>query len=128
MDNDLIKQQIESAKKAYISGMAKQHSDTFSEQNATGPTTVTNLSQFEQQSAIMARLKSLMDEAAQTPRLTKRQEGISRCPIQLLKLTMQSKIKALLGPTANRYPAIRTICCAYPPTGGFHAATAIRRG
>ena len=75
MDNDLIKQQIESAKKAYISGMAKQHSEAFSEQNATGPTTVTNLSQFEQQSAIMARLKSLMDEAAQTPRLDKTTGG-----------------------------------------------------
>ena len=68
MDNDLIKQQIESAKKAYISGVTKQQDEEFKAAPPSSAGVVTSLSRLEQQTAIMGRLKSLMEEAAQTPR------------------------------------------------------------
>ena len=72
MDNDLIRQQIESAKKSFVSTKTKQneqqHDAQMSMANAKQSGTVTNLSRIEQQAQIMTRLKSLMDEAAKTPR------------------------------------------------------------
>lgn len=68
MDNDLIKQQIESAKKAYVSGVSKQQTEEEEAQNLSSGGVVTSLSRLEEQKAIMGRLKSLMDEASQTPR------------------------------------------------------------
>ncbi len=72
MDNDLIRQQIESAKKSFVSTKTKQneqqHDAQMSMANAKQSGTVTNLSRIEQQAHIMGRLKSLMDEAATTPR------------------------------------------------------------
>jgi len=68
MDNDLIRQQIESAKKSFVSTKTKQNDRQFSMANVKHAGTVTDLSRIEQQAQIMTRLKSLMDEAAKTPR------------------------------------------------------------
>ncbi len=68
MDNDLIRQQIESAKKSFVSSKTKQNEKQF-QMAATQPSgSIADLSRLEQQTVIMGRLKSLMDEAAQTPR------------------------------------------------------------
>ena len=68
MDNDLIRQQIESAKKSFVSTKTKQNDKQFQMAGTQPSGSIADLSRLEQQTLIMGRLKSLMDEAAQTPR------------------------------------------------------------
>ena len=68
MDNDLIRQQIESAKKSFVSTKTKQNDKQFQMASTQPSGSIADLSRLEQQTLIMGRLKSLMDEAAQTPR------------------------------------------------------------
>lgn len=68
MDNDLIRQQIESAKKSFVSTKTKQNDKQFQMAGTQPSGSIADLSRLEQQTLIMGRLKSLMDEAARTPR------------------------------------------------------------
>ena len=65
MDNDQIKEQIESAKRAFIASKAQQRQDSMAGDTATNGDRIT---ETKTQKDILARVSSLMTEASQTRR------------------------------------------------------------
>ena len=65
MDNDQIKQQIESAKRAFIASKAQPRQNSMAGDTATNGDRIT---ETKTQKDILARVSSLMAEASQTRR------------------------------------------------------------
>ena len=65
MNNDQIKEQIESAKRAFVDSKSRKRSDTGSDEGLSNNEKTSDL---QSQQEILARVTNLMNDAAQTPR------------------------------------------------------------
>jgi len=77
MDNDQIKQQIESAKRAFIASKAQPRQDSMASDTATNGDYIT---ETKTQKDILARVSSLMTEASQTSRSNPLSDNSSKEP------------------------------------------------
>jgi hypothetical protein len=77
MDNDQIKEQIESAKRAFIASKAQQRQDSMDDDTATNGDFI---NETKIQKDILARVSSLMTEASQTSRSNPLSDDSSKGP------------------------------------------------